>query len=186
MIRHNKRKIFIIIAAIALVCASSVGAYYAAVTEGTNVSINTFELGSITCEINEKFDKVIKSDVAITNTSEIATFVRANIIVSWATEDRTGVYSEKPILNTDYAMIINNTDWFIGTDGYYYYKNIVPSGDATTNLIESASLLETANEPDGFYLSIEIISSAIQANPKHAVADAWKVVEWNDTELVAK
>lgn len=186
MNKKNVMQIFIIIAAILLVGASSIGAYYAAISEKADAVENTFELGSITCDVLETFDKTTKSNVVIQNTSEVGAFIRATIVVTWASEDGSSVYSDVPVLGTDYSMTVNSSDWFVGSDGFYYYKDIVGSGASTANLIETAELLSTANAPTDFHLSIEIISSAVQANPTKAVGEAWAAVEWNGSELVSK
>lgn len=186
MKKINKIKLFIIIASIALICSTSIGAYYAITTERANAVTNTFELGSITCDISEDFDGAKKENVAIVNTSDVGAFVRAEIIVTWMSKDGKSVYSEKPALGTDYSMTVNDSDWFVSSDGFYYYKHIVGSGDSTSNLIETAAILSTANAPTDFYLSVEIISSAIQANPTKAVGEAWAAVEWNGSELASK
>ena len=81
---------------------------------------------------------------------------------------------------------INNDDWLLGDDGYYYYKYNVESLADTSVLIERAGLIEDVDIPDGYFLSVEIDSTAIQSNPSHAIEDAWKIVSFNGSELILK
>lgn len=181
--RLNTKMLIIIISA--MICISTVGVCYAFLTKSSEEVLNSFTLGSISCEIDETFDGDIKKDVFVSNTSDVSVLVRSNIIVTWMSKDGKIVYSEVPELGKDYTMTINEEDWFVGSDGYYYYNDIVDSMANTSVLIEEAKMIEGVTPPDGFYLSVEIISSAIQSNPNSAVKDAWKVVEYNGTNLVS-
>ena len=175
-------KLIIAIACIILTC-STIAGIYAVLMGKTDAVTNTFALGAITCDINETFDGIVKSNVSIRNTSEVEAFIRADINVTWMSNDGTSVYSDTPVLGIDYNMVLNQDDWFEGADGHYYHKGIVKSGELSDVLIRTAEMLNGATQPNGFHLSIEVISSSIQANPRKAIKDAWYVVEWTGAEL---
>ena len=47
-------------------------------------------------------------------------------------------------------------------------------------MIENIEVLDTANIPDGYFLSVEIVASAIQAKPTSVVTSQWGVTVAND------
>ena len=79
----------------------------------------------------------------------------------------------------DYTIQLNTTDWF-EKNGFYYYKNEVPAGKLTNNLINEAKALTFNGD---YCVSIEILCSAIQSEGevmdneilKHPVEIAWGV-----------
>ena len=85
-------------------------------------------------------------------------------------------------LPTEYADLFSsrfqylvNTGWIEGTDGYWYYQSPVVPGANTGTLIENCTQLVTANVPEGYHLSVEIVASAIQSSPETVVSAEWKV-----------
>ncbi|MBQ8816693.1 MAG: hypothetical protein IJZ84_05375 [Lachnospiraceae bacterium] len=143
---------------------------------------NTFTEAHVTCEVMETFNGTIKEDVYIQNTSNISSYIRAAVVVTWMSEDGTKVTAAKPVDDTDYVIKYadeyakesgNATNWIKGSDGYWYYTVPVNAGGVTQNLIENCSLKEGVTPPDGFYLSVEIVASAIQATPTYVVTDQW-------------
>lgn len=40
-------------------------------------------------------------------------------------------------------------------------------------MIDECKLLDSANVPDGYYLSVEIVASAIQSTPTTVVTENW-------------
>ena len=89
---------------------------------------------------------------------------------------RTTVTAKVPQEGVDYEINYSkDTGWAQGTDGYWYYLKPVAPGESTGNLIESCKQLPGAKVPTGYYLSVEIIASAIQSVPAQAVGEAWGV-----------
>jgi hypothetical protein len=162
----------------------AIGAGYAAMTAQTNSVENNFDPGEITCQVSETFDGTTKTNVAIKHDGgSICAFVRAEIVVTWKSEDGKSVYGYAPVLGVDYTLSLNNTDWFEADDGFYYCKSSVDVGDTSPVLIYSVAPTSSVVVPDGFKLSVEIIAQAIQANPPHAVTDAWPAVICSGNEL---
>lgn len=181
----KKVNIKIIISILFIILSGFIGVCYAFMFERTDIVNNTFDLGKITCEVERTFDGDKTTNVFITNTSEVGAFVRSNIVVNWTSADGYSIYGDQPVNGVDYYIEIND-DWLLGDDGYYYYKYNVESLDNTSVLIEEAGLVDGINPPDGYFLSVEVDSTAIQSNPSHAVESAWKVVSCNGNELVLK
>lgn len=143
--------------------------------------------------ISETFNNSVKEEVSVSvGNPGYAVYVRAAIVVTWKTsvEDGSKVLGDVPVLGTDYSMTLNVGDgddkaWFLGSDGFYYHKAPVSSGN-TSVLISSASPNKTMSyDSDGdgtaetYYLSIDIVSQTIQAlgttddGTKRAIEDAW-------------
>ena len=180
----NKKTIIMIFSVIFIsIFIGLTGGIYSVLKEQSEEVLNTFRLGSVSCKVEESFDGNIKENVSVKNTSGVAVFIRSKIIVTWMSSNGESVYSEAPVFDKDYIMEINTDDWFLGTDGYYYFNNEVNSGSNTSALIKEAKVKDGADSPEDFYLSIEIISSAVQAKPSDAVSKVWNTVRYNGTNL---
>ena len=132
-----------------------------------------------------------KQEVKIKNTGDTEAYIRAAIIVTWKKADGT-VYAKSPVAwidnenPNDYKMdlnIIDNPDvegWISGGDGYYYYTEPVLPVTANANNCYTGVLISQAvtfnNEEmnsQGYYVSIEIVASAIQSNLGNDAQSAW-------------
>ncbi len=174
--KKNKSKL-LIISVIILMLAIVSTVTIAFIIDKTEPVNNTFNYATVSCKVNEEsFDGNVKKNVTIENTGEVESYIRAKVVVTWMSEDGTKVTAAKPQENTDYTILYsNNQNWQLGSDGYWYYTLPVNIGNSTDTLIESSSLIETANVPNGFYLSVEIVGSAIQSTPVSAVTEKWNV-----------
>ena len=136
--------------------------------------------------ITETFDDdKVKSNVAVdVGDTGYAVYVRAAIVVNWKNAEDGNVLGQKPVLNDDYILTLNETDWFY-EDGFYYHKAMVNTGGSTTNLITTCQLKDGITPPQGYDLNVEIIAQTIQAlgttdtGDTPAVTDAWKVTVTN-------
>ena len=170
------KRLAMTILALALVLGAAVGGTLAWLNDQTEPLTNTFVMGTIVPGVDEEFNKKIKTDVKITNTSEsnIPVFVRVALIPTW--EDNGSPVGEEASLS-DLEITwgattgeAENGKWV--TDGkYYYYTVPVPAGESTANLINRA-VVETSN---GYQMNLQIIVDAIQPT-KAAVEGAWNGV----------
>ena len=151
----------------------SVGGTIAFVVTHTSEIRNTFTESVVKCEVDETFENNVKSNVSIKNTGDTTAYIRAFVNVTWMNESKQ-VASVSP-KSTDYMIEYSTSGWLKGSDGYYYYSLPVQPNDKTAVLINSCRLLETASAPDGYYLSVEIVCSAIQSTPVSVVSDIWHV-----------
>ena len=180
-----KKKVSLLLVSLVLIAAIAVGSTVAFIATSTKSITNIFNPANVTIDIEEKFKDGVKTDVKVKNTGNTDAFIRAQIVVTW--KDANGnVSATKPVEDTDYTMTLNTTDWFLGSDGFYYCKtSVAPNGGSTPVLIEKCE--KTGTPPDGYDLSVEIIASGIQSTPDGAVEEAWKVVSVsNDGTLTKK
>ena len=151
----------------------SVGGTIAFVVTHTSEIRNTFTESVVKCEVDETFKDNVKSNVSIKNTGDTTAYIRAFVNVTWMNE--SGQVASVSPKSTDYMIEYSDSGWLKGSDGYYYYSLPVQPNNKTEVLINSCQLLETASAPDGYYLSVEIVCSAIQSTPVSVVKDIWHV-----------
>ena len=100
-------------------------------------------------------------NVSIKNTSNIPAYIRAAVIITW--RDANGnIYGQRPVAETDYTISFNTENWTLH-DGFYYYDSEVAAGTDTAILIHSCTVVES-KAPTGYFLSVEILAEAIQAD----------------------
>ena len=151
----------------------SVGGTIAFVVTHTSEIRNTFTESVVKCEVDETFKDNVKSNVSIKNTGDTTAYIRAFVNVTWMNE--SGQVASVSPKSTDYMIEYSTSGWLKGSDGYYYYSLPVQPNNKTAVLINSCELLETASAPDGYYLSVEIVCSAIQSTPVSVVSNIWHV-----------
>ena len=168
VIRWNRS--FVVLAALLVLVLGIVGTTLAWLTDTTDALTNTFEYAKVSCEVKEAFDGNTKSNVQVKNTGTTDAYIRATYVVTW--QDDNGNVSGQPVQNTDYTISLNTNDW-TEKNGYYYYKYVVPADGLTSNLINSCRVEDGVNPPDGYYLCVEILATAIQSRPAKAMGEAW-------------
>ena len=160
-------KLTLVLVSVALICVAAIGGTIAYLSMSTSDVVNAFDPAHVTSQVVEdSFNNVTKTGAKIQNTGDVNAYIRAAIVVTWMNNDNE-VLHYKPVEGIDYSIILKtgeNDDWTeIG--GYYYYKKEVAPNGVTTPLIDTA----TANYKNGdYYVSIEILSSAIQSQGKDA------------------
>lgn len=194
----NKKSI--IITSVILLLLVAVGTTLAYVFTETEPVENTFIPSRVSCAVVENGKEPVsgslvnisdsKNNVQIQNTGDTDAYIRVAVTVNWMNADGTRVWAQKPIQNTDYTITYNlsKDGWFDGGDGFYYYsKAVSPTSpnNLTEILISNAALMSGVIAPVGtdntqYYLSIEIVASAIQSTPASTVSDQWGVTVSDD------
>ena len=148
-----------------------VGSTLAYIFVKTNELNNTFTPGEV--EISITGDD-------ITNTGDTDVYVRAAVVVTWVNTTDGSTLSTMPVAGTDYDIDFNkDTDstngWVQGSDSFWYYVDApLEVGKTATTLINSITQKTTK---DGYTLTVQVLSSAIQATPAEAVVNSWTSVE---------
>ena len=176
----NKRAMALLVSFV-LVLTASVGVTAAYLMMATGSLNNIFTPSEVSCVVvekeytgngNEQTSVSVKENVAIKNTGDTDAYIRATIVVTWKKEDGT-VCAQAPVPETDYSIAFaQSPNWSLATDGFWYYKKPVEPEAKTDLLISSCTLKADASIPDGCYLSVEIIASAVQAT-------AGAVTDWS-------
>lgn len=169
---RNKKKAVLAVLMIALLLLGAVGGTLAYLAAQTGTVENVFEPAGVPSEVEETFDGTTKSNVVIRNNGNVSAYIRAAIVVTWKNEAGQ-IYPKNPEKGTDYSIDINTMDW-AEKDGFYYYKDAVDADKSTSSLINSCS--PVANKaPEGYFLNVEILGQAIQAEGMGATSaqEAW-------------
>ena len=190
-IRSQKaRKLLVCLTA--LLCMALVGATVAFLVTRTGSVTNTFQGSKVACAViengstDETSDIVSvteKNNVQIKNTGDTTAYIRVAMVVNWMSKDGK-VWAVKPVQGDDKDYTITyapDNGWLDGGDGYYYYsKPVAPDSpnNLTSVLIQEAKLNTGVTGPVGtdgtqYYLSIEIVASAIQSTPIDVVTKQW-------------
>lgn len=185
-----KKKIILAVFAAVITVSLLVGTVYAVLSARSGAVTNKFEADTdpeIT--VAETFENNVKSNVRIAvnapageGNEHYSVYVRAKIVVTWK-DDSGNVYSKIPVEGEggDYSLdtTVDGNPWIKLGDGIYYHKARVNDGSETGVLIESCTQLKPA--PNGYHLSVEILSQTVQAEGTTdtgnipAVVDAWNV-----------
>lgn len=195
----NKKSI--IITSVMLLLLVTVGTTLAYIFTETTPVENTFKPSKVSCAVVENGGTPVtgsvtdtgnvKENVQIKNTGDTDAYIRVAVVVNWASADGSCVWAQKPA-DDDYTITYNlSNGWFNGGDGFYYYSKAVSPGESTSVLIDKAKqLLAAPKGTDGtqYYLSIEIVASAIQSTPETVVKEQWSsgISDVDGTTLVIR
>lgn len=168
-VRMNKTAILLL--AVILLAGAVIGTTVAYLTTNTDSITNTFEYAQVSCRVDETFNDNTKSNVKITNTSNIDAYIRAKVVINWRDADGNIVASVPEGYSYQFTGLPG--DKWVQQGEYYYYKNPVAENKSTGNLLTTCTW-EHPNNPQ-YFLSVEIIASAIQSQPASAVQQAWGV-----------
>ena len=150
--------------------ALAVGGTIAWLIDKDRPLVNTFDPSKVTCEVQEKFDGKVKSDVNVKNTGDIDAFIRVKL-VTYRTND-AGQHIGGTAALPQFTLGANWVEY----NGYYYYTLPVAPGDnPATKLTDSMTLTESYDDADGGHQSIDVMAEAIQSVPAEAVGQAWGV-----------
>ena len=174
------KKILITLVCVLTVVSVAAGASLAYIFAKTPELENTFQPIWVSCRVEENFDGVIKSDVAIRNTGDINAYIRATVVIMW-TSDSGSVHALTPQKDIDYTVTGGSNKWVLGSDGFYYYIAPVSPEEVTDLLIGAISPLGTP--PEGYTLTVHIAATAIQSDPPRAIEEAWGATVTNTGTL---
>ena len=183
-------KKFIVITAVALLLFVTVGSTLAYIFDVTKPVENTFTPSKVSCAVVETVNGkekeneagainsvTTKEDVKIRNTGDTDAYIRVAVVVKWVNKDGK-VWATEPKRNEYTINFILDKGWVADPDSYYYYSEKVAPNGLTSELIDSVT--QNVAGPVGidgtqYYLSVEIVASAIQADGIGATSalDAW-------------
>ena len=149
----NKRAVVLLVSLVVLL-AVTVGTTIAFLANKTPEVENTFTPSRVACAVNEVTENQVYT---VQNTGDTTAYIRAAVVVNWV-NDAGHVYAKAPT----YTVTPENTNWVLGSDGYYYYIKPVAAGD---QIKETLTVTEVSENPDNssYTLQVEVVASAIQA-----------------------
>lgn len=162
--------------AIILVVVMTIGGTVAFLMDSTESVINKFTPASSGITIEEEVKENCKTEIAVKNTGDTGAYIRVSLVANYY--DENGNITGGAAV-PDFAL--NETNWFKGTDGYYYYQTPLPAGKVTESLLANGSKMELSEN-----MQVTVLAQSMQTTPTNAVTDAWSVVVGNDGTLSSK
>lgn len=161
--------------AIFLVVIMAIGGTVAYLMDHTDSVINTFKPASSGITIEEKLEENYKTEIAVKNTGEVDVYVRVSLVANYYDEkgNITGA-ADVP------EFTLNSDKWFVGEDGYYYYKLVLPAGKVSDDLLADGTVMELDEN-----MQVIVLAQSVQASPSNLVHDKWGVAV-NDDGTLAK
>lgn len=161
-----------LILSLCLIFALAVGTTFALLKASTAPVENTFTAAKSDIKIDEDVTGGQKKSIVVKNTGTAVSYVRVKLVMNWV--DENGSVSATPVNIT--PEITDN--WFLGSDGNYYYKMPVAPDGKTENLLKADSpITEPTDKPAGCHLEVTVLAESIQAAPSAAVEGAWTAVK---------
>ena len=162
----GKKAVAFLVLTVALSLAI-VGTTIAYIIDYTESLKNTFTPPVVDIESDDVSGNIIN------NGSDVDVYLRAAVVVNWVNNSDDSILSTKPVENTDYTLDLGN-NWVKGSDGFYYYTLKVAPDSADILVLDAVTCPTVTN--GNYTLTVQVISSAIQATPIEAVKGAWKSV----------
>lgn len=165
---YHKGRLTAMVIATAVLLALAIGGTVAWLSTKDAPITNTFTPSHVACEVNESFDGETKSNVNVTNTSDIYAYIRVKLVTYRVNDagQHIGGTASLPTFTL-------GANW-VPYDGYYYYTLPVAAGkQPKTNLTDSMTLTGTYNDADGGKQAVDVMAEAIQSVPEDAVKAAW-------------
>ena len=119
-------------------------------------------------------------------------YARAATVLTWVSQaDQNTILSQTPVYGVDYMLEYDTDNWFLASDGFYYYKKAIPPKSTVEEKNDHIIVFLTRGEmrkpKEGYDLRLRILSSSIQAEPIEAIESSWPAVTVNpDGTLSAK
>ena len=160
-----------LILSLCLIFALAVGTTLAYLKANTSPVTNTFKAATSEIKIDEKLDGNQKTSITVKNEGTATSYVRVKLVMNWADESGNVVSGN----NLPKVTLKEGSDWFLGTDGIYYYTKPVARNCQTSNLLDGNPIKQPEDAPNGCHLEVTVLAESIQAAPSTAVEGAWAV-----------
>jgi len=144
---------------------------------------NMFTTGTVDIEIDEDLDDdpndwapgiTKKKEVSVKNLGSLPVLVRVQLTPVWGSMDGEDFREDEELSIDNVIFNVNTEDWVKSGDWYYYKGVLEPKGE--TPLLLSDVTLDsslTGNDYQGKTLTIYVNAEAVQAAPNDAALDAW-------------
>lgn len=126
---------------------------------------NIFKIEKPNIEIEEVFDKEVKSEVLIKNEGNVAVYARVKVIPYYTYDGNIMG------LGDSFNLMIDDSNW-IDVDGIYYYRVPIEPGEATGNLLKEVI---SNNKRKGMNLKVDVLAQSYNANQIKEIEDVWQV-----------
>lgn len=180
--KNMKLKTILTLAALALLLTCTVSGTLAYLSTGTETVENVFTPVTVGVDVTDEVKESVKSNVVIKNTSDIPVYIRAAIVGYWVDEVGNVV---APLKESDGKFEgLPGTGWTKIGDYYYYTSPVAAGAELKNSNALFTSYTVPAEKPAGAdHLVMDILTQAVQAEPKDAVTELWEVTVNADKTL---
>lgn len=171
---QKKIRPLVIVTALALVIA--IGSFAAYFTS-TDKAVNEYTVGNVTVEIDETFEipdggvtpgSKITKDVKIKNTGKNDCYVRIKAVFSDSDMEK------------HCTLDLNTSDFVYNeSDGYYYYKKVLPVGDSTDSLFTKVTVSDEITQEQIKDFDIIVYAEGYQSEGFDSYQEAWEHYQIN-------
>lgn len=170
---HKGRgRLAMMVLSIVLLLGVAIGGTIAWLSTKTTSVTNTFTPAEVNCDVTENFneDTGVKTNVNVTNTGNIAVYIRVKLVTYRTNDDsqHIGGTAKLPQFNL-------GENWVEYGKYYYYTLPVEPKAQPQTNLADSMTLTGSYEDADGGKQALDVMAEAIQSEPEKAVGEAWGV-----------
>ncbi len=163
-----------LILSLCLIFALAVGTTLALLTAHSKPVENTFQAAKSDITIDEDVKNGEKSSIEVKNIGTATSYVRVKLVMNWVDENGNVVSG-----GSLPKVKLNESDWFVKDDIYYYTKPVALNEKTTNLLQEGEPITEPKEKPEGCHLEVTVLAESIQAAPSTAVEGAWAVTVVN-------
>lgn len=151
--KNMKMKSILLLALVAALLLGTVGGTVAYLVTSTDPVTNTFTPGVVDVEINDTVSDGVKSNIVVTNKSNVDCYLRVAVVGYW-------VNDAGQIIEAWIDSLTPDAGWIKSGD-YYYYNSIVEPTTATVTFM-SGKYTQPSRD-DGAHLEMDIMVQGIQA-----------------------
>ncbi|MBQ3211210.1 MAG: hypothetical protein IJB09_06915 [Oscillospiraceae bacterium] len=152
--RRSGVKLLPLAAALVLIIGVAAGSTMAYLTDESAALSGSYTAGVVDCEV--------QSDYSVENTGNVAAYVRVTLVQNYV--DGAG-----NVCSAHEDITPANPAGWVYQDGFYYYTQILAPGSATVPAASS----DLHEADDGCTVKTTLYAQVIQAEPAHAITDAW-------------
>lgn len=168
--KRRSRKTETLLFSLVLLMTMMVGGTLAYLTMKTDPILNQFTPSQVSCTVTESFDGTNKTNVNVTNNSDIAAYIRVKLVSYRVNTAGEHIGGTAPL-----PSFTLGAGW-VEHGGYYYYTQPVAAGGSpATNLTNRMTLAGSYSDADGGMQVVEVMAEAIQSVPATAVQSSWGV-----------
>lgn len=160
-----------LILSLCLIFALAVGTTFALLKANTAPVTNTFKAATSGTHVDVEDSGNEKTGIFVKNEGTATSYVRVKLVMNWVDGNGNVVSGN----NLPKVTLKEGSDWFLGTDGIYYYTKPVALNCQTSNLLDGSPIKQPEDAPDGCHLEVTVLAESIQAAPSTAVEGAWAV-----------
>lgn len=184
-----KKKIAVLVTAVALVALVAIGATFALFTD-SHSTLNTVTMGNVKITLTEpQFSEdtdntntianvvprqVIDKDPTIENVCKNDAYVRVLLAYEGLTETQSQ--------EVEALLDIDGENWIKGEDGYYYYQNILAAGADPIVLFTKLTVPDWGNEINDTEFKVNITAEAVQSDYFDPSEEDGSIISWGDVQ----